>query len=215
MSAREAILAKLKSQVAGAGNEQLPAEPRYPLSQLNVTEQFEQFVALLHLNQAKVIETRIEALPEVVASEMNRLGMTSLLYPKGTPFSEQIESVGQNINVRAFDFELDAEGKSILFDQVEAGITTSNSAIAALGAIVLWPTTNEPRTLSLVPEAHFVIVERQNLYPDFPTLIKQQNWYDKMPTNALLISGPSKTGDIQQTMAFGAHGPKHMIVLVV
>ena len=36
-----------------------------------------------------------------------------------------------------------------------------------------------------------------------------------MPTNALLISGPSKTADIQQTLAYGAHGPKELIVLVI
>ena len=35
-----------------------------------------------------------------------------------------------------------------------------------------------------------------------------------MPTNALLISGPSKTADIQQTLAYGAHGPRELIVLL-
>ena len=36
-----------------------------------------------------------------------------------------------------------------------------------------------------------------------------------LPTNALLVSGPSKTADIQQTLAYGAHGPRELIVLIV
>jgi L-lactate dehydrogenase complex protein LldG len=35
-----------------------------------------------------------------------------------------------------------------------------------------------------------------------------------MPTNALLVCGPSKTADIQQTLAYGAHGPRELVVLL-
>ncbi|MGD8446415.1 MAG: LUD domain-containing protein [Desulfobacterales bacterium] len=36
-----------------------------------------------------------------------------------------------------------------------------------------------------------------------------------MPTNIVLVSGPSKTADIEMTLAFGVHGPKELIVLIV
>ena len=45
--------------------------------------------------------------------------------------------------------------------------------------------------------------------------MKAQNWSSGMPTNALLISGPSKTADIEQTLAYGVHGPKELIVLMI
>jgi L-lactate dehydrogenase complex protein LldG len=73
----------------------------------------------------------------------------------------------------------------------------------------------EPRTLSLVPPVHFVIVDAGQLYADFATLINEQQWHNKMPTNILLISGPSKTADIQQTLAYGAHGPEKLVVLLL
>jgi L-lactate dehydrogenase complex protein LldG len=41
-----------------------------------------------------------------------------------------------------------------------------------------------------------------------------ERWAEAMPTNALVISGPSKTADIQQTLAYGAHGPRELIVLL-
>jgi L-lactate dehydrogenase complex protein LldG len=37
----------------------------------------------------------------------------------------------------------------------------------------------------------------------------------RMPTNIVVVSGPSKTADIEQTLAFGVHGPKQLIVLVI
>jgi len=43
----------------------------------------------------------------------------------------------------------------------------------------------------------------------------EQGWAGAMPTNALLVSGPSKTADIQQTLAYGAHGPKELLVLIL
>jgi L-lactate dehydrogenase complex protein LldG len=36
-----------------------------------------------------------------------------------------------------------------------------------------------------------------------------------MPTNALLISGPSKSADIEQTLAYGVHGPKELVILLI
>ena len=43
----------------------------------------------------------------------------------------------------------------------------------------------------------------------------QQDWSKSLPTNVVLVSSPSKTADIQQTLAYGAHGPKQLVVLLV
>jgi len=41
------------------------------------------------------------------------------------------------------------------------------------------------------------------------------DWASQMPTNALLISGPSKSADIEQTLAYGVHGPKELVVIII
>ena len=46
-------------------------------------------------------------------------------------------------------------------------------------------------------------------------LMTAEGWANGLPTNALLISGPSKTADIQVTLAYGAHGPKELVVLLI
>ena len=42
-----------------------------------------------------------------------------------------------------------------------------------------------------------------------------ENWISEMPSNALLISGPSKTADIEQTLVYGVHGCKELVVLLI
>lgn len=62
---------------------------------------------------------------------------------------------------------------------------------------------------------HFAILKASEVYDNFYEVQQQQQWAGGMPTNALLVSGPSKTADIEQVLAYGAHGPKDLIVLIL
>jgi hypothetical protein len=81
--------------------------------------------------------------------------------------------------------------------------------------LILWPDANEPRLMSLVPPLHVVLLDAANIYNTLHEAIAVEGWKAGLPTNALLISGPSKTADIQQTLAYGAHGPKELVVLLM
>jgi L-lactate dehydrogenase complex protein LldG len=99
--------------------------------------------------------------------------------------------------------------------RIDAAITSTIGAIADTGAIVLWPDHREPRLMSLVPPLHIALLRSDRIYDSFGDIIQAENWPDRMPTNALLISGPSKTADIEMTLAFGVHGPRELMVLVM
>ncbi len=101
-----------------------------------------------------------------------------------------------------------------LFDEAQAGFSACRGAIAETGSLVLWPDAREPRLLSLVPPIHVVLLEADAIYSTFAELLDAQGWAQGMPTNALLITGPSKSADIEQTLTYGVHGPKELIVLV-
>ena len=59
------------------------------------------------------------------------------------------------------------------------------------------------------------LLKASEVRDNFHELMHAQGWAGAMPTNALLVSGPSKTADIQQTLAYGAHGPKELLVLIL
>jgi L-lactate dehydrogenase complex protein LldG len=101
-----------------------------------------------------------------------------------------------------------------MFDGIDASLTSARSAVAEIGSIILWPTPSEPRLMSLVPHIHFVLLDAATIHSDLHSAITAEGWSSGLPTNALLIGGPSKTADIQQTLAYGAHGPKELIVLL-
>jgi L-lactate dehydrogenase complex protein LldG len=121
--------------------------------------------------------------------------------PEGLP-----ELVGYTEGVEAF--------KARLFG-IDAGITTTLGAVADTGALILWPTAAEPRLLSLVPPVHIALVAADGIFGSLDEAMAVQRWSEGMPTNALLVSGPSKTADIEFTLVYGVHGPKELIVLIV
>jgi len=102
-----------------------------------------------------------------------------------------------------------------LFDTVDAGFTVARSGIAATGTLVLAPDPGTPRTVSLVPPLHIALVYADTLHATLFDAVQAERWGDGMPSNLVLVSGPSKTSDIQQTLAYGAHGPRWMWVVIV
>ncbi|EIC22278.1 LutC/YkgG family protein [Thiorhodovibrio frisius] len=121
--------------------------------------------------------------------------------PKLRPFADPIESCRQ-----------------ALFAEHGAGFTSALGAIAETGTLILWPGPSEPRTLSLVPEVHCVLLERSCIAPtleDWMTAFCQQPDHAPLPTNLLLVTGPSKSADIEQTLTLGVHGPKRLVVFVL
>ena len=112
-----------------------------------------------------------------------------------------------------YDQEIEQLKKTVF--KVDAGITSTYGAIADTGALILWSSAEEPRQMSLVPPIHIAVLKADKIYNTLLEVMQHENWAGGMPTNAFLISGPSKTADIELTLAFGVHGPKELIVLVI
>lgn len=118
--------------------------------------------------------------------------------------------------VEALPFSRPIESwKAELFDTVDAGFTVARSGIASTGTLVLAPDAGSPRTVSLVPPLHVALVHAHSLHADLHAAVRAEQWETGMSTNLVLISGPSKTSDIQQTLAYGAHGPRRLWVVIV
>ncbi len=141
----------------------------------------------------------------------------SLLYGPGTWLARELtdawpQSAGPAPRLTAYEGEVETFKKDLF--EIHAGITTTRGAIADTGALILWPTVEEPRLISLVPPIHIAVLDAENIYSSFAEAMARQQWSKGMPTNALLVSGPSKTADIEFTLVYGVHGPEELVVIL-
>ena len=156
----------------------------------------------------------IEKLESIVKEKK----LTNLLIAPETDYGKSLQDAWQNSDEKqpvllTYDGEIE-DFKSKLFE-VDAALTTTIGGIADPGAIILWPNEIEPRLMSLVPHIHIAIIEADKIYASPSEAFDKLKWSEKIPTNALLISGPSKTADIEFILVFGVHGPKELILLII
>lgn len=99
----------------------------------------------------------------------------------------------------------------------DIGITSATSAIAETGSLVMMSAPGRERLASLLPPVHIAIVERAQIMPDLFDLFAElkRAGYENLPSNVALITGPSKTGDIEMTLTTGVHGPGKWHVIVM
>jgi L-lactate dehydrogenase complex protein LldG len=215
MSAREQILARLQ----GAKVPAMPLPDVAAYYQMHrrleaPRARVERFITAIEAAHAEVHLTDAASWPTLLGELMQRKQLTSLLVGAGAPDAAALMASGpQGFDVHTYEAS-GAAFRQSLFNDLAAGLSRARSAIAETGTLVLWTSPQEPRLLSLVPPVHFVLLDLSSLHADLHAATRAENWAQGMPTNALLISGPSKTADIQQVLAYGAHGPKELIVLL-
>ncbi len=113
--------------------------------------------------------------------------------------------------------------KQTVRDQVEKsfiGITSADYCVAATATLAQKSRPGQARSVSLVPSIHVVVIELQKMLATLEELYTLLKWDPTEQaeglTNCLsLISGPSKTGDIELIMVHGAHGPRELHLFVV
>ncbi len=164
--------------------------------------------------KAEVHDTTDADWPDLLARIASAKGLRNLLIGTGTPHGAALEARRpEPLQLLRYEQAIEC-WRDTLFDDVDASLTLARSAIAEIGSLILWPDACEPRLMSLVPSVHFVLLDVASIHSDFDSAIRAEGWAKGLPTNALLICGPSKTADIQQTLAYGAHGPRELVVLL-
>lgn len=101
--------------------------------------------------------------------------------------------------------------------EAHLGITSVDWAIAETGSLALIARAGgRGRSVSLLPPVHIALIEPSQLIPDlfdlYPLL---ERLPEGLPSNVTLITGPSKTGDIQLKLTTGVHGPGEVHALIV
>jgi L-lactate dehydrogenase complex protein LldG len=215
-TARDRILARLRN--APDREETPPPAPEPPPATAPGRERIERLKALLTAMRAEVRLVSADGwLPDVI--EMLRArGTATLLYAPETPIGRALESAreaGGDPMPELVPYAAAAESLKDRIFEVDAAITTAAGAVADTGAIVLRPSTAEPRLMSLVPPLHVAVLRADTVYGSLTEAMQAGGWAEDMPSNLVLVSGPSKTADIELVLAFGVHGPKELVVMMV
>ncbi|WP_104203200.1 LutC/YkgG family protein [Billgrantia saliphila] len=215
MSARDNILKRLRERADGpltAPQSDFGVVTGRGWGQAERLARFERWITSVH---GEVVHTSRDAWTSTLAEVLEAKGIRRLALGREHPVAAEARAALAERGVALIDADRDIEAwQREQFHDTEAGLTSTRGAIAETGSLWLWPTPDEPRLLSLVPPIHIAVLDADTIEDTFFDVIERHGWADDMPTNALLVSGPSKTADIEQTLAYGVHGPRELVVLV-
>ncbi|MFP4308987.1 MAG: LutC/YkgG family protein [Thermodesulfobacteriota bacterium] len=191
-------------------SEPLPAPDRSPAKRL------ERLKRLLEAMRAEVHLVPESDWQAELGAYLRKREFGTALYGPGSEVGEAVKAqCGEAVAPEAIPYAEPVESfKERLFGGIDVGVTSARSAIAENGALVLWPDEKEPRLMSLIPPVHIAVLRASDIHNTFADAMAAEDWAAGVPTNVVLISGPSKTADIELVLAFGIHGPKELVVFI-
>jgi len=192
---REVMLAALSNRSHGP-KPAISADPKVLL---------ERFQAKSELQSSTVdIVAQESAVPAAIARYLTRMNLpkSAVVWP----------------SLAALDWAaagLSVEGRGAR-DADLVGITGCFCTVAETGTLMVCSSPDTPATVSLLPETHIAIVHASRIVPymeDAWDLARKE--LGTLPRAVNFISGPSRTGDIEQTIVLGAHGPYRVHLVIV
>jgi len=99
-----------------------------------------------------------------------------------------------------------------------AGVSHAMAGIAETGTLALTSGQDNPTTINFLPEHHIVVLKAADVKGDMESvwaMLRKNQGKGEMPRAVNLVTGPSRSGDIEQTILLGAHGPRALHIIVV
>ena len=220
MSSRDAMLATIRSKVS-KGNEEvrraavdahLKAHPRNLIPARGIGDDEHRLAVFTEMMRAvggsvEVVDD-INDVPHAAADYLRQNNLPARLR-RGS------DEVLAKLPWHRGMLEIDV-GRAV--DADRAAITRAFAGIAESGTIIQISGPDNPTTLNFLPEAHVVVLEAGNLFASYEeawSKLRIEMGEAVMPRTVNMISGPSRTADIEQTIVRPAHGPKNMHVIIV
>lgn len=100
-------------------------------------------------------------------------------------------------------------------DRATVGLTGAVAVLAETGSVVVMSGAGRPRLASLLPPVHVVLVSRAQLVPSLGAWLAAQPGRPAEAANCVVITGPSRTADIEMTLTRGVHGPRAIHIVFV
>ncbi|MCF6171079.1 MAG: LUD domain-containing protein [Bacteroidales bacterium] len=112
-------------------------------------------------------------------------------------------------------FELESSPER--FNNLQVGISRCDFLIARFGSVMVSSALATGRRLFVYPEVHVVIARASQVVSELKEALSgiKKKYSGNLPSQITVITGPSRTADIEKTLVMGAHGPKELFVLLV
>jgi L-lactate dehydrogenase complex protein LldG len=101
------------------------------------------------------------------------------------------------------------------YESVAVGITGADAGLAESGSIVLRTGQGRSRLASLIPVVHIALLPVSRLYRSWSHYVAEHPAAPSGVSNLTVITGPSRTGDIEQVLTLGVHGPQRLHVILI
>jgi L-lactate dehydrogenase complex protein LldG len=207
----EDTAAKLRARMVGHARNTVPA--RTDLDAAGLVELFETMAQKVHATVAHV--SSMDDVPGAVGEYLRGENLPSeiVMAPDATldaaPWSENAL-----LDIR--------RGAPVESDQVS--VTSAPAAVAETGTLAMYSGPDHPATLNFIPETHVVVLPAGRVvksYEDIWDSIRAQaadpdsGRDGQLPRTVNFVTGPSRSGDIEQTLLLGAHGPRRLHIVIV
>ena len=95
----------------------------------------------------------------------------------------------------------------------DAGVSEAAFGLADTGSVVLAAAPEEPRARSLFPDVHVSLLRQDRILPGLDELFAAIG--DALPSSLAIVTGPSRSADIEQKLTIGVHGPREVHVVLL
>jgi len=195
-----------------------PAPPQPPPYEQPLVDVFE--AALAAVQGVSHRCTTVDEVADIIARACQEQGQTQVLSwaPEALPLPGLVEALNaRDITLVASRLQ-DDRGKALNdLRPFLIGVTGAAAGLARTGSIVLHADSHRGRLASLIPDIHFALLWESDIYVDIADWIATDAAAEEIAasSNTVIITGPSRTADIAQTLTLGAHGPRELHVALL
>ena len=112
---------------------------------------------------------------------------------------------------------INVESSEEKFTEQIAGVTRCDFLIGRFGSVMVSSGLSSGRRMFVFPQVHIVLAQMSQVVSELKDALKgiRKKYSNKLPSQITVITGPSRTADIEKTLVMGMHGPKELFVFVV
>lgn len=201
-SSRDRILARVRDQLRGAAASILAT----PAPRVIEGDLIARFMERLRAVAGECVDGERDA-TAAIADRLAKAGARTIAMGGGP----EMDRLAVELRARGFT-TLEAGATTDQIAQADAGVTAAQWGIAETGSIVLDDVVARARRASLLPPLHIALLPKANLIASLDAMLASTS--ERLPHALTLVTGPSRTADIELQLVVGVHGPRELCVVL-